>query len=333
MVHVLFALKEKATVAHWRSSVLLICLSALVTMGCSSMTRRPRESESSAFHEDFLDLLRTVRQERSKLSPFPPPSNERLWRPDLAVLSQAAFEGNRVTIRNVRNCRYRTEEDYDVRHYDLAFGLEDVRSVDFVVVPFKGAPLLAHTMLSFGLANGRHFVISVEARLEQGEEYSPSGGSMRAFEIMYLVGDERDLIPLRTEVRDVEVFLYQGNAEPDQVQDLLVDMLQRLNKLAKEPEYYDTLTNNCTTNIVDHINRLRPGTIRLDPRVWLPGHSDRLAYGLGLLKATGKFEEVRARAKINLLAHLYLDDPQFSQRIRGDRTIAPRSTATMPPAD
>ncbi len=104
---------------------------------------------------------------------------------------------------------------------------------------------------------------------------------------MYLVGRRRTrLIPLRTEVRDVEVFLYQGNAEPDQVQDLLVDMLQRLNKLAKEPEYYDTLTNNCYTNIVDHINRLRPGTIRLDPRVWLPGHSDRLAYGLGLLKAT-----------------------------------------------
>ncbi len=118
-------------------------------MGCSSMTRRPKDSESSAFHDDFLDLLKTLRQERSKLSPFPPPSNQRLWRPDLAVLSQAEFEGNRVTIRNVRNCRYRSEEDYttfDITTLPLdskTFGRSTLSSCLSRVHPFWRIPCSA----------------------------------------------------------------------------------------------------------------------------------------------------------------------------------------------
>ena len=248
--------------------------------------------------------------------PGPTPSQSRRWRPDLAVLPTVDFQREMVTIHDVRNCRYRTEEDYDVRHYDLTFPLTDVRSVDFLVVPFKDAPLLAHTMLSFGLADGRHFIVSVEARLEQNETYSPSGGSLRRYELIYVVADERDLIPLRTEVRNVDVYLYHGNATPDQVQNLLVDMLQRVNQLAQKPEYYDTLTNNCTTNIVDHINRLRPGTIRLDPRVLLPGHADRLAFDLGLIETSLPFEALKLQSRINTLAHLYVDDEDFSAKIR-----------------
>jgi hypothetical protein len=110
--------------------------------------------------------------------------------------------------------------------------------------------------------------------------------------------------------------LYPGRATPAQVQNLLVDMLERANKLQRAPEFYDTLTNNCTTNIVRHINKLRPGQIPIDLRVVLPGHSDHMAYNLGLLNVEGPFEEVRANAKINLLAELYENAPDFSKKIR-----------------
>ncbi len=246
------------------------------------------------------------------------PASNKAWRADLAILPFAEFIGSDIVIHDVRNCRYRTEEDYDVRHYDLRFALDNVKTVDFIVVPFKDAPLLAHTMLSFGLKDGRQFCISVEARLEEGEVYSPSAGSLRRYELAYVIGDENDLIPLRTEVRNVDVYLYPANATPDQVQDLLVDMLTRTNKLYREPEYYDTLTNNCTTNIVDHVNRLKPGKVKMDPRVLLPGHSDRLAYELGLLKVTGSFEDLKVKSRINVLSAIYRDDPQFSQKIRGN---------------
>jgi hypothetical protein len=171
-------------------------------------------------------------------------------------------------------------------------------------------------MLSFGLEDGQYFVISVEARMEQGEKYSPTNGSRRKYELMYVVGSERDLIPLRTQVRQVQVYLYRAKASPDQVQDLLVDMLVRVNKIAREPEFYDTLTNNCTTNIVDHVNRLRPGRIPLDPRILLPGSSDKLAYELGLIDTPGSFEEMKVRSNITQVSNLYARDPDYSAKIR-----------------
>jgi hypothetical protein len=94
-------------------------------------------------------------------------SAERLWRPDLAIMPFIEFQDEDILIKHVRNCRYRTETDYDVRHYDLYFALDDVRTLDFIIVPFNNNPLLAHTMFSFGLVDGRHFIVSVEARLDQ----------------------------------------------------------------------------------------------------------------------------------------------------------------------
>jgi hypothetical protein len=244
------------------------------------------------------------------------PTNDKPWRPDLAVLPFAAIDRGRVTIHNVRNCRYRTEDDYDTRHYDLEFAIDEVQRIDFLIVPFKGNRLLAHTMLSFGLRDGRHFVISVEARLKQGETYTTVAGPRKKFELMYLIADERDIIPLRTEIRQVEVYLYKGRTTPEKVQELLIDMLERTNQLARQPEFYDVLKNNCTTNLVDHINHLRPGTVPRDWRVLLPGHSDALAYELGLLDIPGDFESAKAASKINGQVQLYRNDPNFSQRIR-----------------
>ena len=251
-----------------------------------------------------------------KLAKTKPDLDTKAFRSDLAVLPFVDFDGDEITIHHVRDCRYRSEDDYDVRHYDMRFQLTDVKTIDFIVVPFKESSLLAHTMLSFGLADGRHFLISVEARLGVDESYSAVAGAGRRFPLMYIIGDERDLILLRTSIRDVEVYLYPGRAEPEQVQDLLVDMLARVNKLQKEPEFYDSLTNNCTTNLVNHVNKLRPGRIPFDVRVLLPGHSDRLAYELGLLDINGRFEYARENAKINVLAQLNADSPEFSKRIR-----------------
>ncbi len=292
----------------------LILLALTTSMsGCSRLHLMHRESgETTQTMKAGDTFLSTV--EKAILGERP--SNDRRWRPDLRVLATADFEDDRVRIRNVRNCRYRTEEDYDVRHYDLDFKLDDVRSVDFVIVPFSNMPLIAHTMLSFGLRNGQYFSISVEGRLEQGENYSATNGTSNEFELIYLIGDERDLIPLRTEVRKVDVFIYPGRAAPERIQLLLVDMLDRANKLAAKPEFYNTLTNNCTTNLVDHVNTLRPGAIPRDWRVLFPGHSDKMLFDLGLLDTTGSFQAAKLRARINNRSILYKNDPNYSKRIR-----------------
>ena len=257
------------------------------------------------------------------------PSNYRNWKAEFATLPEATLADDVVQIKNVRNCLWVTDEDFILRHYDRTFRLSDVKTVDFFVVPFTGAEILAHTMLSFGLADGTYIAVSVEVRLEEGAQYDPLLGAMRQFEITYVVADERDVVLLRTAHRKVDVYLYRSTATPAQSQAMLKDMLARVNGLARQPEFYDTITNNCTTNIVDHINRLAAGRAPADVRVMLPGLADQYAYDLGLIDRRLPFAETKRRARINDLADQFREAPDFSQKIRARMTVPALS---LPPA-
>jgi hypothetical protein len=247
------------------------------------------------------------------------PTNDRDWIPEHKILASAQLSGNQLHVQNVRNCEFFSYRDCLVDHYDRTYDLSQLQSVDFIMIPFNETRALAHTLLSFGFANGDYLGVSVEVRLERGESYSPTLGLFGQFELIYVVADERDLIRVRTEYRNVDVLVYRTKATPDQARRLLVDVMKRVNKLHDQPEYYDTLTNNCTTNIVRHINALAPGSVPTDYRVLLPGFADNLAYELGLIDNSLPFAEVKQRARVNDLALRYKDDPHFSQRIRGER--------------
>jgi hypothetical protein len=171
-------------------------------------------------------------------------------------------------------------------------------------------------MLSFGFEGDEYVCVSVEIRREKGEKYSPWAGFVRQYELMYVIGDERDLIQLRTNHRLDDVFVYRTRATPDQARLLFVDMLARANKLTREPEFYHTVTNNCTTNVVNHINKLWPNRIAYNVQLVLPGYSDRVAYALGLLDTTKSFDETRQAARVNRLAYVHRESAQFSAAIR-----------------
>ena len=247
------------------------------------------------------------------------PSNDRNWRGNMAVLPSARIRGDRAKVYNVRNCTYLDEDTYVLNYEDRSYDLAELETLDFIICPFNGTPSLAHTMLSFGFTDGRYLGVSIEVRLEEGEVYSAIGGTMRQFEIMYVVADERDLIRLRTEIRDTDVYIYRSVATPEKVRELFIDIMKRVNTLKRHPEFYDTLMNNCTTNIVAHINRVRPGTIPWDPMAILNGYSDRAAYRLGLLVDYGSFEETKQHARVTNLAHRYENDARFSEMIRSEQ--------------
>ncbi len=297
------------------SNLISVCFCTLLgwgvlstTTGCNSLPTRDL-TEDGAIAKTVGFITAAAPEEAG-------PSHDRNWRPDLAVLPYAEISSDRVHLHNIRDCEYRGEEDYDVRHYDRQILLDDVVSIDFIVVPFREAPAIAHTMLSFGLRDGEHIVFSVEARLEQGENYSLIPSASGQYELICVVGTERDLIRLRTDVRDVDVYLYPIKATPEQARKVFVAGIERINELAERPEYYDLLKNNCTTNIVGMINSLKQGYIPSDVRILLPGHSDRLAYELGLLAVYGPFEVVKQASKINLVAKLNSDSEDFSRAIR-----------------
>ncbi|WP_145348530.1 Lnb N-terminal periplasmic domain-containing protein [Rosistilla ulvae] len=246
------------------------------------------------------------------------PSQRRDWRPELSVLPFAELDDDKdkAVIHNVRQCRWRSSDDYDVKHSDWKFRWEDVQAVDFIVVPFQDTPMLAHTMISFDLGDDRYLALSVEARLEAGETYSPIAGVAKQFDLIYILGDETDLLGLRAEVRRNDIFLYRSRATPQQSAQILRSVLERCNQLRQTPEFYDSLRNSCATNVADHIAPFAPASLMTDWRLMMPGHSDKLAYDLKLIDTSRPFEQVRREAFVSLKARQHLGDKNFSRLIR-----------------
>jgi hypothetical protein len=244
------------------------------------------------------------------------PSNHRDWSADQRELPVATFIGDSVLVHNVRNIRYRSTSDYDIAWDDRAYDLRRLESVWFVVEPFSGRKGPAHTFVSFGFDDGQYVAISVEIRKEKGEHFSALAGALRNYELTYVVGDERDLVKLRSNFRHDSVYLYRAATTREKGRALFVSMLSRANHLAQYPEFYNTLTSTCTTNIVRHVNEITPKRVPWSIKVLLPAYSEELAYRVGLLDTTIPFDSLRARAKINERALRYADSAAFSRLIR-----------------
>lgn len=244
------------------------------------------------------------------------PSNERDWNIDQKILPYSALEGNVMKVHNIRNFNYRSTTDYDIDYYDKDYNIDEIETVDYIVEPF-GSIGAAHTFLSFGFKNGDYLAISVEIRKEKGESFSAVKGLFRQYELMYVVADERDVVKLRSNYRKDTVYIYPiKTSSENSKKELFLDMFSRINSLAQKPEFYNTLTNTCTTNIVDHVNSVSPKKIPLDYRVLFPKNSDELAYKIGLIDTDLSLEEAREKFKINEKAELYADDVDFSKKIR-----------------
>lgn len=248
---------------------------------------------------------------------FDPPSHDRMWKLEQSLLPYAEMGREEVTIRNVRECRWRTDEEKDVAHQTWSFTWDDVQGVDWVVVPFQKLPALAHTMLSFRLRDGRVLTLSVEARQERHERYQPLAGTVRQYELMYVWGNEDDLLGLRGAIRGDDVFLYPSPVSAAAAAELLRETLERTNQLAARPEYYDSLTNSCSTNLLVHAQRSLGDEVAADWRRRLPGNGiDRFLYQLGLLGSERTFEEARREAWVSGRIREAFGTPDFSNKIR-----------------
>jgi hypothetical protein len=243
-----------------------------------------------------------------------PPSNDRDWMPDVAVLSHADIDGNKATVHNIRNCDYRTETDFDVRHYDKTFDLDRLRTADLFMV-YWGSPHMAHTMVSFGFEGGDYLCFSIETRKEKGEGYSAVKGLFRQFELVYVAADERDVVRLRTNYRQgEEAYLFRLNGTPAQARTLFLDYLHRLNNLKQRPKWYSAITDNCTTSI--RTQRAAADRAPWDWRILANGHGDELLYERGKIATNLPLAELKQRAHINERARAADQASDFSKRIR-----------------
>jgi len=273
----------------------------------ASFARRRRWHSLAVFAAGFVLLLgwwATIQ-----------PRQDRQWADDVAQPLHARIDGDRLLLDNVRDFHWRGEDDYDVRWERREYDLSQVRSVDLLLSYWMG-PAIAHTLVSFGFADGRQLVFSLEIRKERGESFSALGGFFRRFEAVLVAADERDIVQVRTSVRGEDVYLYRLHGlDQDEMRQLLRYYVAQAQALERAPAFYNTLTSNCTTIVYELMHRIVPA-LPLDHRLLLSGYLAEYAADVGGLAPGVPYAELRERGRITLRAREAGDTADFSRRIR-----------------
>ena len=140
----------------------------------------------------------------------------------------------------------------------------------------------------------------------------------RQYELIYVWATERDVIGVRTRCRKKSVtHLFEAVVlGPGNERRMLESYLRRTNKLSDEPEWYNTITNTCTTNIVRHVNEVYPGRVPRALAVLLPGLSPKLLQRNNLVKMIGSVEETMESSIIDDKAKSWDGQNDFGDWIR-----------------
>ena len=259
------------------------------------------------------------------------PSQYRNWQPSDAETASAEINGGHITIHNVRYCSYITTHDYTCQWETRSFDLANLSGIDLFIT-WWGPTLIAHPIVSFDFGDQGHVPISIETRNEVGQGYSALRGFFRQFALIYIVSDERDVVRLRTNFRkDEEVYLFRTTVKPELSRKIFLDYLQRVNELHQRPEWYNAITNNCTTNIDVSASEASDRTAVWNWRIILNGKMDEMLYQRGRFVTGGlSLPELKAQAHINDAARAAGDSPDWSKLIRVGRVgFTPSTTAAQ----
>ena len=230
-------------------------------------------------------------------------------------MPQVQISGNRYQIDHIRDFRFNAAGEVTGKHYfSETYDLENLSGLRLGISHFTDIGI-AHTLLSFEFTDKAPLVLSVEARMEKGEEYSPLAGLLRNYELAFLLTSEADSIGARLHPRAERVLFYNLAVTEEENRNLFKALMQRVDTLSKEPEFYNTFTDNCTTSLTRHATRLSWWERSFDYRILLPGYSDELAQELGLLPDDQDIDKLREKAHLTQDMATF-DDPHFSRKIR-----------------
>lgn len=293
-----------------RNSLVAVFVIALLAALISLWSRRWRKQAIGIYFLLFAALLVWW----SNIAP----SNARDWQTDVATLASATIDGDVVTVHNIRNFDYRSEFDYTPHYYDKRFDLRELTGVDVVAVYWMG-PAIAHVFLSFEFNHKDHLAVSIETRKEKGEAYSTLKGFFRRYELYYVVADERDVIRLRTNYRHdpiEDVYVYRARGGVENGRNLFLEYIRQINALNNHPEFYNTLTTNCTTSIWLN-TKVNATHVPFNWKILVSGYLPKFLYDNNRLERGGlSFTDLQRSAHVNARALAAGDAADFSERIR-----------------
>ncbi|WP_426238771.1 DUF4105 domain-containing protein [Pararhizobium sp. DWP1-1-3] len=244
-----------------------------------------------------------------------PASNNRDWADEVAHIVSGVVNGPEVTLANVRNFDWRSPADYTVHWENRTYNLDKLASVD-LLLSYWSSPAIAHTLVSFGFEDGQFVTFSVEIRKERNESFSEVGGFFKEFEMSVIAADERDIVGVRTNIRKEDVYLYRLNIPKPAMRSLFLSYVDTANGLNETPQYYNTITANCTTIVFAMINHIVSGALPLDYRLIFSGYLPSYIIDVNGFTPGFTLKQLQSGGAISARAQASAIGPDFSRRIR-----------------
>ncbi len=214
------------------------------------------------------------------------------WRPEVAVMPRAYVSGDDVRIVGVRDFQYRSVDDFTPATSERTVQLSHLVGVDFYISYWMPGPV-GHTFLSFTFDDAEPISISIEARPEAHEGFAPVGSLFKQFELIYVVGEERDLVGVRHQLSTRGCISVSNQHHTGEMHaSCSSSTWSASTNWSERAEFYHLLSNNCTLNIVRYANAVGPGS-RFDIRHYLNGLFDGYLYQRQLLEGSMPFEDLR----------------------------------------
>ena len=226
------------------------------------------------------------------------PSNYKKWSLGNSKTASIKINDDQVIINNFRDADWQniyltTLKNDDALFKEIEFKLSDIQSLKAVVSHFAILSEIAHIFILFELKDNTTIGLSVEARKEQGEEYSLSGGLSAKFELIYLMASYRDIVGIRL-MRDEEIYSYPIKSSAKEAQALFKVVATRTNKIGQVPEFYHLFLKNCTTEIVQLVNQIAENKFPRLTQSFMPGDAGKALYQMGLIDSdANNFNEVQ----------------------------------------
>ncbi len=232
------------------------------------------------------------------------PSNTKNWSLGNSQTASVKIIDDKVTIKNFRDADWQNIDVSSLKNdgslfKDIEFQLSDIQSLNAVVSHFAPLSEIAHIFILFELKDKTQIGLSVEARKEQGEEYSLSGGLTAKFELIYLLSSYRDLVGLRL-MREEDVYSYPIKANAEEAQALFKVVAERTNKIHKTPELYHLFFKNCTTEIVKLVNQIADNDFPRLTQSFMPGDAGKALFKMGLIDSDeSNFKAIQKASLLN----------------------------------
>jgi hypothetical protein len=226
-----------------------------------------------------------------------PPEQD--WVALQAEQAHASIAGDTITISNLRDAVHRPGAPSEPRWITERFDLSTLEGADLIIQPFGGVKALAHIMLSFRFADGRHVVVSMEARQAKGAAFDPVAGFFRRDQLYPELGTERDLIWERlARTPPDEVQIYPVKASPEAVRIYFRRIIDFVNESHRQPRFYSTLRESCMTTLMNLAPESFAHVPWRDIRRWIPGYSLSLFQQIGLVDGTLDADALARQARL-----------------------------------